>query len=88
MREFCQTKALLKLLGSYLMIIGEVACLTHAHRVEESIVMWTVPRILIATILPVAARAHILRVVFSVHMWTLCYEHNFLRGVCLLFIFI
>lgn len=42
------------------MIVGEVACLAHTHRVEKSIVMSAVPRVLISSIFSVAAAAHIL----------------------------
>lgn len=42
------------------MIVGEVASLTHSHRVKESVVMGTVPGVLISSIFPVAAAAHIL----------------------------
>ena len=42
------------------MIVRKVAGLAHAHRVEHPIFMETLPRILIAAILPIATRAHIL----------------------------
>ena len=78
----------IEVFSSYLMIVSEVTCLTHSHRVEESVWVCTVPRILVPSILPVATGTHVLKdvrsshdylsVVLSVHMWTLGNLHDLL----------
>lgn len=55
---------------SYLVIIREITSLTHAHWIEKSIVMWTIPSVLVSTILSVAARAHILYKVLTYALMT------------------
>lgn len=43
------------------MIIGEITGLAHAHRIQKSILMGTVPGVLVSPVFTVAARAHILK---------------------------
>jgi hypothetical protein len=46
--------------NTYLVIIGQVASLTHAHRVQQTVSVLAIPGILVTPVLPVAARAHVL----------------------------
>lgn len=64
------------ILNTYLMIVTEIACLAHSHGVQEFIFVRAVPCVLVSSILPVARGAHVLSVVFSLGMWTLCDFHN------------
>jgi len=41
-------------------VVSKVTSLAHSHGVQQSLMMLAVPSILIPTILPVAAGAHIL----------------------------
>lgn len=61
---------------TYFVIVREVACLTHSHGIEQSILMTTIPCKLIAAILPVTRRAHIFSIVLSAYVWTLSNLHN------------
>jgi len=45
----------------YLVVIRQVTSLTHAHRIQQSIRVGTVPSILVSSILSIAARTHILK---------------------------
>ena len=45
----------------YLVIIGEITGLAHAHRIQKSILMGAVPGVLVSPVFTVAARAHILK---------------------------
>lgn len=45
-------------------VVAQIASLAHTHRVQESILMRTLERKLIATVLPVARGAHVLGIVF------------------------
>ena len=53
-------------LGSLLMVVGEVASLAHALRVEKSVMVLTISSIVVSTKLSIAGGAHVLGVVLSV----------------------
>lgn len=63
-------------LGATLMVVGEVASLAHAHRVEQSISVTALGRVLVATELAVAGRAHVLGVVLAVRVRTFSDLHR------------
>jgi hypothetical protein len=51
---------------TYLVIVAQVAGLAHTHRVQQPVLVLAVVGVLIAAVLPVARRAHVLGVVLSV----------------------
>jgi hypothetical protein len=63
-------------LGASLVIVGQVASLTHAHRVQKSIGMLTVESILVAPELSVARGAHVFSVMLSQGMRALGDGHD------------
>lgn len=60
------------------MVVGEVASLALALRVEESVFVDAVPRVLVPTVFAVAGGAHVLGVVLSLGVGAFCDKHNFL----------
>lgn len=64
------------------MVIGQVACLTHAARVHWAVTVPADSRLLVTTKLAVTRRAHALRVVLSVCVWTSRDMHR--RQFCVL----
>lgn len=58
-----------------LVVVGEVAGLTHPNRIVKSVGMLTVPSQLISAELTVARRTHILGVVLAMDVRALCDLH-------------
>lgn len=71
---------------SYLMIIRKIASLAHTHWIQESLLVDTVPGILISTIFSVTTWAHVLSIMFSHSMRAISNFHYFLVWVVQLFI--
>lgn len=58
------------------MVVVQITSLAHTHGVKQPIGVFAFECILIPTVLPVAGTAHILGVVFPVHVWALGDLHN------------
>ena len=55
-------------LGAALVVVSQVARLAHAHRIELSVRVGTLGRVLISTVLAIARRAHVFGVMLTVGM--------------------
>ena len=67
-------------LGASLVVVGQVASLTHAHRVQLPVGVRALGGQLVPAVLPIAGRAHVLGVVLPVGVRTLGDLHGSLRS--------
>lgn len=59
------------------MIVIKIARLTHAHRVQQAVLMWAVPSRLVPSVFAIAWRTHVFCIVLTIFVRAFCNFHRF-----------